>query len=127
MKEKTDLWAQPQVVDQVTQAFPAVVIGALLPKMQSIPDEFVKGNRWTQFAERVVLHGWDGTDPVLLKREGVDPETAWTHVTTVMRSYEPKVEHKIAGMGYLLSLWFKDVLPASQLASADDANGAQEK
>jgi len=36
----------------------------------------------------------------------IDSQLAWRHIMTCLKSFEPKHEHKMAGVGYLLSLWF---------------------
>lgn len=43
---------------------------------------------------------------VLVPREGVDKEKALRHVRYVMGSWEPKHEHKTAGVAFLLREWF---------------------
>lgn len=100
-------YSQPTVVSDVQKAFPAD-LGALLPPLHVIPDEF-KGNggTWVRFAHRWFAHGFP--ERGLVRREGVDAETAYRHLMTVMRSYEPKHEHKMAAIAWLASLWFSDI------------------
>jgi hypothetical protein len=42
-------------------------------------------------------------------KEGVDVDKALRHIQAIMRSYQPKHEHKEAAVAYLLSQWFDDV------------------
>lgn len=36
-----------------------------------------------------------------------DPEKAWRHLRAIMGSFEPKHEHKIEAVGFLLGTWFR--------------------
>ena len=40
--------------------------------------------------------------------EYIDPEAVNRHTRACLRSFEPRHEHKIAGVAYLLSLWFRE-------------------
>jgi hypothetical protein len=40
-------------------------------------------------------------------REGVDAKAAWRHCAALLRSFEPKHEHKEAGVAYLMSQYFE--------------------
>ena len=119
---------EPKEVSDVFAVFPANVIGVYLPEMKDIPDEFqdiwrndggpcavahalCTGTFITGKAEGTasVDISNDGTFH-LLPKEGIDAEKAWRHICACRDSYEPRHEHKIAGMGYLLSLWFHGAL-----------------
>ena len=78
----------------------------LLPPYEVVPDEFKRGNSYTKLldhlfagqalpeGEIVFLKGFDDAEaPALLNRV----------VMAHLRSFEPKHEHKIAGLGYLVS------------------------
>jgi hypothetical protein len=109
-------WDQPQDINPINAAFPANVTGTLLPPKEEIPEEFfARDNKWASFVSTMFLRGWDGKDPVLLIKEDVDAQKAFDHVRVVLISFEPKHENKIAGAAYLLSLWFADVVPASEI------------
>jgi hypothetical protein len=41
-------------------------------------------------------------------REGVDGAEALAHLRYCMRSYEPKHEHKIEGVAFLINEWFEE-------------------
>lgn len=95
---------KPKTIDDVTAAFPASLKG-LLPRMSHIPSEFSDGwNEWNTLASQIFF-GCD-KDIHLEINPKVDPKKAWRHINTCLRSFEPKHEHKIAGVAYLLSLWF---------------------
>jgi hypothetical protein len=97
-------WAQPATIDDVTVVFPARVVGRLLPDMEDIPAEFKhRSNPWSQLVSRWFFRGLTGR---FVPRDGIDGTAALRHVKTVLGSFEPKHEHKEAGVAYLLSLWF---------------------
>lgn len=107
-------WSKPRVVDDVTLAFPACVIGTLLPPVDAIPKEFFGQNKWTRLADMMFA----GTVPPTTTRYVERPEinytpdlykTASRQWTACLCSFEPKHEHKIAGVAYLLSLFLLDV------------------
>lgn len=101
---------EPKEVDRVMMAFPANVIGDYLPKMEDIPEEYTKG--WTsnsacQFASKLMMGGLPEGKLGFAPVDGIDPNMAWRHINACLGSYQPKHEHKIAGVGYLISLWVK--------------------
>jgi hypothetical protein len=81
----------------------------LLPPMSEIPEEFRKyhGNKWCDIAARWFYQGLKGA--TFKAKEGVDQGKALAHVQCVLGSWEPKHEHKMAGVGYLLSQFFDDI------------------
>lgn len=99
-----------KVVDDVTLAFPAnVVRSGLLPAMEIIPEEFKRNrpNEWaTLFSQLFYTGGVAGKDLYLYPKAGVDHRAAWRQVRACMGSYEPKHEHKEAGVAFMLSEWF---------------------
>jgi hypothetical protein len=91
-------------VDDVTLAFPAHVIGTLLPKWDDLPDEFKESShRACRLAGIYFYEG--GIFP--LPKEGVDHEKASRVIRACLRSFEPKHEHKMGGVGYLLDQWYE--------------------
>ena len=99
----------PQKIDQVTLAFPANVIGTLLPEWHKIPDEFKRlSHPWAQFVMTWFALGMEATFHC---KPGVDKETAQRHLQACLGSFEPKHEHKIAGAAYLASCFFDRPLP----------------
>ncbi len=102
----------PQDVSDVLLAFPATVCGTLLPERDSLPDLYRKNwhltsNHWCQIAEQWFYQGL--TDAEWKTKEGIDLNKALRHLQACLGSFEPKHEHKIGGVGYLMSLWFEDV------------------
>lgn len=109
-------WDYPQTINPIVAAFPANVTGTLLPPAEDIPTEFFDSdNKWAVFTSQLFGHGWDGRNPSLVMKDGVDASLAFEHFQTVLKSFEPKHENKIAGAAYLLSLWFTDVVPMDQI------------
>lgn len=109
-------YATPHDVGDPTLAFPASVIGTLLPRWADIPEEFHKETvvsaPWYRFQQVWFAYGLDedsGFVGVDLK-EGIDGNMAFRHLATIQGSYEPKHEHKIAGVAWLASLWFNEVV-----------------
>jgi hypothetical protein len=41
-------------------------------------------------------------------RDGVNVDDALAHIEYVMRSWEPKHEHKTAGVAFLIDEWFEE-------------------
>lgn len=102
-----DPWT-PQPISDVLMAFPAEV-GNLLPDPLAIPDEFWgSGNAWVEFANRWFNGGLPG-DTRAFMREGIDGNAAFRHLKAILGSYQPKHEHKLAGIGFLASKWFHGV------------------
>lgn len=99
--QKTMKWASPVEVSDVDQAFSAKVIGRLLPPMSDIPKDFhLDSNKWCDKASSLFFSG--GT--IDLKPE-INRQAAFRQLKACLGSFEPKHEHKTAGVAYLLSLW----------------------
>lgn len=103
-------WRLPKEPSKIEQAFGAAGrVSDYLPPRDLIPKEFDNwGNKWNRTASSWFHKGLpEGTK--FIPKEGVDTEKALTHLATVLRSFEPKHEHKLAGVGWLMSLWFEDI------------------
>lgn len=74
----------------------------LLPKLEDIPEEFSKGNLYTELAE-AIFYGHPLPCCEIEMKEGVDPCLLKRTVRAHLCSFEPKHEHKIAGVGYMIS------------------------
>lgn len=79
----------------------------LLPPYDAIPDEFKHGNDYTWLLD-CLFAGQAVPEGDIDFREGFDDDEAPALLNRVvmshLRSFEPKHEHKIAGLGYLMSL-----------------------
>jgi hypothetical protein len=95
----------PQEVDGLMMAFPANVVGTLLPRRKELPDEFQKdwrSNAYCNIAERWFFRGLERS---LSFNAGIDAKKAMRHLKTCLGSFEPSHEEKIGGVGYLMSRW----------------------
>jgi hypothetical protein len=97
---------KPIAVNSLDQAFGGAggTLHKILPPWKDIPEEFKRhGGQWVKWQRDWFFSGlkrW----PVA--REGVDLKMAMANLGVVQRSFEPKHEHKEAGVAYLASLWF---------------------
>ena len=86
-----------------------------LPPVSQIPEKFQ--NHETPWCVLVSLWFFNGLpkETDFHPKEGVDPIKALRAIAAIMRSFEPKHEHKEAGCAFLLSEWFKKVvIPATE-------------
>ncbi len=99
-------WAQPQEVTQLAVAFGGPeVMRDLLPPMSVIPKEFDDGD--SPYLKVVSMWFYGGLKAsTLVPREGIDKTKAIRHLQACLGSFEPKHEHKTAGVAYLMSQWF---------------------
>lgn len=84
-------------------------VTSLLPAWDEIPAAFKSD---AHPFNQVVTQWFFGGLPAETEfqpKPGVDPNAAILHVAAIMRSFQPKHEHKNAGCAYLLSLWFEDI------------------
>lgn len=97
---------EPKEVSGLNFAFPSKVIElGLLPKWEDIPEEFRReDNRWNTMANALFF----GKAKLPEFKEGIKRAVAGKHIAACLRSYEPKHEHKMAGVGWLLSQWVKE-------------------
>lgn len=109
---------EPKQIDGVGLAFPTSVEG-FLPDYVDVPDEFKNrhSNKWTKIFSRWFYSGLPkGTQ--FKWKDGIDGNIAIRHLKYCMGSWEPKHEHKEAGVAYLMSLWLDDVvIPEEQPAA----------
>ena len=76
----------------------------ILPNFSAIPEEFTRGrNPWVQWQQKWFF---GGLDRYPVPRDGIDLKLAMKNLACVQGSFEPKHEHKEAGVAYLASLWF---------------------
>jgi hypothetical protein len=107
-------WDNPQEVDLLSSIFPGSVCGTLLPPLDEIPNEFKqRSNLWARKASDLFFNG--GQLPNL--KPGIDPSAAKGHLSAVLGSFEPAHEHKQAGAGYLMSLWYEEPKAKSKTKS----------
>jgi hypothetical protein len=82
---------------------PEQVFGGDMNKNQNRP------TKWNKVQSEWFYNGLpEGTQLVAV--EGVDAAQAIGHLKAIQCSFEPKHEHKSAGVAYLMSLWFSDII-----------------
>lgn len=102
-----DGFEEPHTISDAQYAFPAR-LKELLPTKEQIPKEFWRGHTpWNRFVSEWFFSGWPARG--LYSREDIDPNLAFRHLHTIMRSFEPKHEHKEAAVAWLASRWFESV------------------
>jgi hypothetical protein len=90
-------------VSSITDLDVAFGTTQFLPPMDSIPKEYLSGsNIYVQVVE-AIFSGSAFPDAELTPVEGVSPEGLNKIIRAHVSSWEPKHEHKIAGVAYLLS------------------------
>jgi hypothetical protein len=102
-------WAQPKEVSDVDMAYPAYVVGKYMPLREELPEEFRYDWMDNPYCELVSDLFHKGGTIGEFKKE-IDRDKAVRHISACIRSFEPKHEHKIGAIGYLLSLWLKEKL-----------------
>ncbi|QFR55745.1 hypothetical protein JC221_099 [Yersinia phage JC221] len=93
-------------ISGVEIAFGPKNLSDFLPAMYDIPKQFFDSrNPWNRWAANMFYNGlkeW----PVA--KQGIHFKHAAMHIKVIMTSWEPKHEHKLAGCGYLASLWLEE-------------------
>lgn len=109
-------WSQPQDVTDLDMVFGTRAM-ALMPPYSEIPDEFRnmndRTNPWLRL-QRDWFYGGISRSQIT-PRDDVDLNRAVRHLKAIQGSFEPKHEHKEAGVAYLASLWFVDYSPAERV------------
>lgn len=83
-------------------------IGNLMPRYNDIPQEFKDDWKpWPKLVSQWFFKGLDASK--LVAKKGIDKKLALRHLKAVMGSWEPKHEHKTAGVAFLMSQWFEEV------------------
>ena len=96
-----------QDVNDIDAAFGTKAL-SMMPEYKDIPDEFKKrSNKWNKFVSSWFFCGVKNLK--LKPKEGVSEEKAFRHIRTIIKSFEPKHEHKEAGVAFLFNEWFEDV------------------
>lgn len=81
-----------------------------LPAWDNIPDQFKNMNVITFWNKFVSIWFFGGLTKeiidMILPKDGVDKNKALRAIAAILKSWEPKHEHKEAGAAYLMSEWF---------------------
>lgn len=94
-----------------------VVFGNIkhMPKYDALPEEFQRQTHpccrsvsmWFFKGAEGAPNGITIDGTTYTAKPGVDPGKALAAIRSVLGSFEPKHEHKIAGCGFMLSEWFE--------------------
>lgn len=102
----------PQGLDRLDVTFGNI---KHMPKYDTLPEEFQRERHpacdavqtWFFSGAKGADKGIEIEGTVWKAREGVDPGKALAAIKSVLGSFEPKHEHKIAACGYMLDQWFE--------------------
>lgn len=92
-------------LESVTDAEASFGTTKLLPSWDSIPEGFKKGNEYTTLV-CAIFFGTPIPEKTMIVREGFDQDIIpilSKAVLAHLRSWEPKHEHKMAGVGFMVS------------------------
>ena len=95
----------PADVASITDLEIAFGTTRLPPEVEAIPAEFKSqcGNIYTRITDSIFM-GTDMPQGEIVMKDGFDPETVNRCVRAHICSWSPKHEHKIAGVGYMISM-----------------------
>lgn len=94
----------PQEVSDVDMAFGGNAM-ELIPSYEKLKNEKIDP-KWVKLFSDWFYCGLAKLEIEL--NEGIDKQKALRHIKCVMKSFEPKHEHKELGVAYLFSQFFKD-------------------
>lgn len=104
--DENEIFARPLPVTDLDLAFGGR-IEKLMPRYRSLPEDYQRESApFCRIASKWFFGGLDAK--TLKAKEGIDADAALRHCRAVLCSFEPKHEHKIAGVGWLLSQWFEE-------------------
>ncbi len=96
-----------QDISKLESAFPSTVKG-FMPDYKDIPQEFKHGHtKWNTVMNQMFFMG--GKITKMVPKPGVDGEKALAHIYYCLSSWEPKHEHKEAGVAFLMNEWFDEL------------------
>ena len=98
----------PKQLSGIDQALPTSVKD-MMPEYKDLPPEFTdRRHPMSDVVSRWFFRGLPkGTE--FKPKEGIDKDAALRHIKYVLGSWEPKHEHKEAGVAFLLNEWFEAV------------------
>lgn len=93
----------PEMVESITDADLAFSTVKYLPPEVEIPEDFFEGNIYTQLASSI-FYGTKRPKGDLEMHEGFEIEPMVKCIRAHLGSFAPQHEHKISGVGYMISL-----------------------
>lgn len=80
----------------------------LMPTMEIVPKEFQEvRTKWNDLFSKLFFKGSEGY--VFTAKPGIDKTKAIRHLRALMRSWEPRHQHKEAACAWVMSLWFESI------------------
>lgn len=92
----------PSDLSSITDVELAFSTERLLPVWNDIPEEFKRGNLYTKLAS-AIFYGSELPECEIEMKEGFDPSALNRAVRAHLKSFGPKHEHKIAGVGFMVA------------------------
>lgn len=92
----------PDEIASISDAEMAFSTERLLPSWEDIPEEFQRGNLYTELAT-AIFYGLELPVSEIEMKEGFEPQALNRAVRAHLQSFGPKHEHKIAGVGYMIA------------------------
>lgn len=100
-----ELKIKPSKKSDVEELFPCVL--PFMVEQKDIPDEFESPrNPYVKF-QTELFYGCLKDGDIIRAKEGIDLEDAIFQLDSILRSCEPKHEHKTSCVAYLSSLWLE--------------------
>jgi hypothetical protein len=78
-----------------------------MPEWQVIDRGVLNKTKFVKFIEDWFFSGVNVLKA--LPKDGINKDEALGHIAGIMRSWQPKHEHKTYGCAYLMALWFDDI------------------
>jgi hypothetical protein len=97
-------WSKPIEVSQVDMAFGGNAM-KLMPSYEELRGIKVD-SKWSRLFSEWFYNGLESLE--VEPKDGIDKNKALRQIKTVMGSFDPKHEHKEAGVAFLMSQFFKD-------------------
>ncbi|MBA1280462.1 MULTISPECIES: hypothetical protein [Pseudomonadaceae] len=101
----------PEQIATVTKPELAFGTMRLLPQWEDIPEEFKRGNIYTELAS-AIFYGTPMPPCDIELNEGVEANALNKCVRAHLQSWGPKHEHKIAGVGFMIASACKLIAPS---------------
>lgn len=97
----------PEQIDEISDTEVAFSTMKFLPPMEAIPQEFIDGNtKWNRLFRDWFYYGLKSLK--VAPKNGIDSQKAIRCLKAHIGSFEPKHEHKDAGVAYMMSLLFEE-------------------
>lgn len=93
----------PANLASITDVEAAFSTDRLLPSWEEIPEDFKIGNLYTQLVS-AIFYDYPLPDSKIEMKNGFEPTALNRAVRAHIGSFGSKHEHKIAGVGYMISL-----------------------